>query len=274
MSHNGNTKMPPLTALAAVGDTIKAPSRECNQDSFLIDDSFRFVIVADGMGGRRGGEIASRIAIESLSKHLSETYDSEISNSCMLEEGFKKAHEAVLAFKKTDCSLDAMGTTLLALLVRPMYQPEHYTLANIGDSRLYLADEQDISLETVDDTLVQKAVNDGRLTLSQADHHPYRHVLTQCIGQNDKNPIPAIKNLKINEGDIILLCTDGLHQCRDQASIHDVIKKCRYSESVQYSIATVVARELLSIRPTDDATVIVIEIPKTQPTLRENFSLY
>ena len=269
VAKNRFIKMQRLTPLVAVGNSIKAPSKVCNQDHFLIDKSCRFAIIADGMGGHRGGEVASRVAIDSLSSYLNEMYESSASNDILLQEGFKKAHEAVLASKSMDLALDAMGTTLLALLLRCTTHSEDCTFANVGDSRLYLAHGETLSLETVDDTIVQKAVNEGKLAPSQVSKHPLRHVLTQCIGQNEGEPRATMRHLRIDEGDVIILCTDGLHECLDMASINEVIKSSRRDETHVGSISGKILKSLLSIAPTDDATAVVGEFKTTQTTLRE-----
>ena len=190
--------------------------REQNEDYFLYcepdtDAEFarrgRMVVVCDGMGGCNGGEVASRIAAEQLRESF---YTSEESDPRrVLMEGFRQAHQSILDEAEHDAGLRGMGTTCSAVIV---HQGKLY-LGHIGDSRIYLVRQGEIRQLSDDHTLVARLVREGMLTAEEAETHPQRHILTQALGVDSQDvagdfpPAP----LALEAGDIILLCSDGLH---------------------------------------------------------------
>lgn len=235
-----------------------ARAKSVNEDYFWIDQDKRFMIIADGMGGHYGGSIASQTAVMAIAEYLDREYHSTPANMTLLEAGFNWAHEMVLNAKKPDERLAEMGSTLLALLIRPSKHGSAYTLGSIGDSRLYCINKQSIEQKTRDDTVIQRAIELGQIRLSEARSHPLRHVLTQCIGQSESYPKPFLMDINISAGDILIMVTDGVYQCCD---FNELVPQARSLENIGSELDLVVDlihRQLLEISPSDDATSIVI----------------
>jgi serine/threonine protein phosphatase PrpC len=188
------------------GNTDKGIVRSVNQDAFHVDPKGRFFIVADGMGGHAGGEVASRIAADTIQAYLDKNWDNPLESSVLLENAFWEANEAILRDQMAHKERSDMGTTAVVLIFR---DPEKPYCANIGDSRLYRLRDDNLTQVTEDQTWVAQAVKRKALTLEQARVHPWRHVLSQCLGREDLQEID-IMQLDVKLGDRFLLCSDGL----------------------------------------------------------------
>lgn len=193
----------------AVTDTGRA--RAVNQDSLLVVDG-RLYAVADGMGGHRGGEVASALALESLAS-LAE------STTAALVKGITRANEAVYLRSSQDPELRGMGTTLIALaLAVDADGQELLAMANVGDSRAYRFRGGRLEQMTEDHSLVESLVRQGRITAEEAVTHPQRNIITRALGVDpevevDSWELPAVP------GDRYLLCSDGLFNEVEPATI-------------------------------------------------------
>ena len=187
--------------------------RERNEDSLLVKD--RLFAVADGMGGHRGGDVASAMTLEALDQ-LDVPPEGPLD---ALVEEIRKVNRAVLERGSEDGTLRGMGTTLTALLV----EDARAHLAHVGDSRAYLLRDGAFQQLTEDHTLVQRMVREGRITPEQAEHHPQRSILTRALGVDDELA-PDPLTLDIHEGDRILLCTDGLTGMLGEDEIRQVLE--------------------------------------------------
>ncbi len=188
--------------------------RENNEDYFCYwepqnDDEFlkkgRLAVVADGMGGEEGGEVASRLAVDSVRNTYVSPLESDPHES--LIHAFKAAHDAILAAGRERPDLQGMGTTCTAVAITG----QHAHVAHIGDSRLYLIRGSSISKLTNDHTAINKMIEQGIITPDQAATHPQRHILTAALGASrdvsaDFSPAP----IPLQAGDVLVLCTDGL----------------------------------------------------------------
>lgn len=170
--------------------------REGNEDSFLAREPL--FAVADGMGGHLGGEVASRLALETVERLFQERAGS-------LTEQVEEANRAVFERSQQDRDVAGMGTTLTAALV----EGERVRLAHVGDSRAYLFRDGTLHRLTEDHTLVHRMVQEGEITEAEAERHPHRSVLTRALGVD-----PGVRvdegYVRIRPGDRLLLCTDGL----------------------------------------------------------------
>ena len=179
--------------------------REVNQDSYFIDDpQGRFFIVADGMGGHAGGQEASKIATEQIKTYLNLHWESAKPSVELLKEAIDTANQSILEDQSTHPERGEMGTTVVVLIFR-----EHPWCAHVGDSRLYRWRNSDLEQITDDHTWVGMALKSGEINKEQAKLHPWRHVLSQCLGRKDLYKVD-IQKLEVLAGDRLLLCSDGL----------------------------------------------------------------
>jgi len=189
-------------------------ARQRNEDSYLIRD--RLFAVADGMGGHRGGDVASALALEVLGG----TPAADQGSSGPLVEDIKRANQQVLERSEADSNLRGMGTTLTAVIT----DGAKAHVAHVGDSRAYLLRPgQGLQQLTEDHTLVQHMVNEGRLSPAEAEHHPQRSILTRALGVEADIPVDEL-TLDVHPGDRLLLCTDGLTSMVDRNRITEILE--------------------------------------------------
>jgi len=193
--------------------------RKSNQDSFFLDPEGNFFLVADGMGGHAGGEEASRLATEVIQKHLRERWRSWADSETLLTEAVQKANEAILQDQEAYPERADMGTTLVVVL----FHNGKYWLTHIGDSRIYRLRGEVLEQLTEDDTWVARAMKVGDLTQDEARVHPWRHILSKCLGRKDLASV-VVQSMDLQVGDRLLLCSDGLTEELDYESILSHLK--------------------------------------------------
>ena len=172
------------------------------------------MIVADGMGGEKGGEVASRLAIKTLLELVIQTpdwlmrIDDELAEELIRRttDRFRKVNAAIRDQAQSNPSLARMGTTLTVAVSLA----SNLFVVHVGDSRSYLFRSGKLRQLTRDQTVVQSMLDAGILTQQQAATHKMRHVLTQALGQHAGNLKIEVQQLKLEDGDCLLLCTDGL----------------------------------------------------------------
>ncbi|MBD2444415.1 serine/threonine-protein phosphatase [Dolichospermum sp. FACHB-1091] len=180
--------------------------RAYNQDAYYIDPTGRFFIVADGMGGHAGGEEASRIATQEIRSYLEQNWQSSESASKLLQLALSTANQAIMLDQQNHPQRADMGTTAVVVVIRPGESP---VCGHVGDSRLYRLRKSQLQQITEDHTWIAKALKIGDITPDEARVHPYRHVLSSCLGREDLNQI-SVQQLDLQHGDRLLLCSDGL----------------------------------------------------------------
>lgn len=176
--------------------------RSNNQDSAYAGS--HLLVVADGMGGHAGGDVASSVAIGRLASLDSETPASDI--VATLEESVLEANQEILRRARDEPQLRGLGTTITALL----RAEGKFALAHIGDSRAYLLRDGETVQITKDHTFVQRLLDEGRLTEEEAERHPQRSVLMRVLGDVDADPELDLSLRAAHAGDRWLLCSDGL----------------------------------------------------------------
>ncbi|MCT1908614.1 PP2C family protein-serine/threonine phosphatase [Brachybacterium paraconglomeratum] len=176
--------------------------RSNNQDSAYAGS--HLLVVADGMGGHAGGDVASSVAIGRLASLDSETPASDI--VATLEESVLEANQEILRRARDEPQLRGLGTTITALL----RAESKFALAHIGDSRAYLLRDEETVQITKDHTFVQRLLDEGRLTEDEAERHPQRSVLMRVLGDVDADPELDLSLRAAHVGDRWLLCSDGL----------------------------------------------------------------
>ena len=179
--------------------------RKGNEDSFTAQEPL--FAVADGMGGHQGGEVASSVALEIL-----ETGDGT------LEELVRRANDEVFRRAAQDPRLAGMGTTLTAI----RRDGDVLRLAHVGDSRAYLLRDDSIQRLTKDHTVVERLVDEGRLTSEEAEIHPQRSILTRALGVDDSLQVDQ-GAIEPQPGDRLLLCSDGLTGMIDEEAITRIL---------------------------------------------------
>lgn len=218
------THIPRVFGLTDVGKT-----RARNEDSWACVAGHGIAVVADGMGGHPGGDVASRIAADTAVRVL----EAELARgsrpgesrperlSAAMHRSMLGAHEAIRARVDAAPELDGMGTTLTAIGVDA--ELGLFAVGNVGDSRGYRLRGGELTRLTKDDTWVQERVDARQLTPEQARRHPFAHLLTQCLGLEDA-PEPRITQGSIEPGDAYLLCTDGLVGMIDESRLAEILK--------------------------------------------------
>lgn len=184
--------------------------REGNEDSYLTEGPL--FAVADGMGGHRGGEVASQLAVETLEKLFKE-------GAGDLPDQVQEANRVVFERSVLDRKVAGMGTTLTAALV----EGDRVRLAHVGDSRAYLLRDGTLRLLTEDHTLVHRMVSEGEISKEEAETHPQRSVLTRALGVDTVVDVDD-DSLQVRPGDRLLLCTDGLTSMVSEDEIEDVLR--------------------------------------------------
>ena len=189
--------------------------RDGNEDSYLLQDPF--FAVADGMGGHLAGDVASRIAVQTISERTS---DGSATGPEGLERAVKEANSAIYEKASSDPSLHGMGTTCTLVLVAD----SEIHIAHVGDSRAYLLRDDELTQLTEDHTLVGRMVKEGRLRPEEAERHPQRSIITRALGVDDSVDVDLL-TIPVTEGDRVLLCSDGLTSMIGADEIQDVLSR-------------------------------------------------
>jgi protein phosphatase len=184
--------------------------RRSNQDSFGTDEDFGLYVVCDGMGGAAGGDIASRIAVDTFltvaREELEKLHDTNTEcTRCSLQRAAAAANRAVLARANHDIALRGMGSTLVAARL----SGDSLTVVNVGDSRAYLFQHGHAVQLTQDHSWVAEQVRLGTMTSAQAERSSFQSVITRAIGA-DIDVTPDLYDATLHPGDTLLLTSDGL----------------------------------------------------------------
>lgn len=201
--------------------------RKVNEDYYFIseaDSKIKLYIIADGMGGYNAGEVASKMATESVKeyiyKHFEKSKESRESIVDMLNEAIKYANETVYKKSKSEKDLEGMGTTLDVCLI---YNSKVY-IAHIGDSRVYRIRKDFLRRITKDHSYVQTLIEDGKITKEEAYNHPKRNMLTKALGcMEEVEPDIYVKTFL--KGDILIMTTDGLTNMVRENEMYEIIKE-------------------------------------------------
>ena len=209
----------------AKSDVGKA--RDMNQDFYYIpseEDTLKVCILADGMGGYKGGEVASRLATSTALSYIQSNFE-KISHEKeeilkLIKSSMEYANMVVYEKSKEDKELEGMGTTLEVCLI---YNNKAY-IGHVGDSRIYRIRKEFIRKLTTDHSYVQKLVKDGTITEEEAEHHPKKNMLMKALGCTAfVEPDVTVKGFI--KDDIILMCSDGLTNMITNKEIYDIIRQ-------------------------------------------------
>ena len=202
--------------------------REGNEDSYLVVAPL--YAVADGMGGHRGGEVASSLALETVQELFERKEGS-------LADQVAGANRAVYDRSQSDRSVSGMGTTLTAALI----DGNKVHLVHVGDSRAYLLRGAELTQLTEDHTLVHRMVMEGEITAEEAETHPHRSILTRALGVDESVQVDE-DDVQVESGDRLLLCTDGLTGMVPEDRIQEILQDAADPQEAVDRLVTVANR--------------------------------
>ncbi|MDR1617303.1 MAG: Stp1/IreP family PP2C-type Ser/Thr phosphatase [Syntrophomonadaceae bacterium] len=223
--------------------------RSKNEDNFLADEVRGLFIVCDGMGGHKSGEVASSMAVECINKFLPSS-NVEI-NLHTLNEAVCEANKKIFDNSMRNLEFHGMGTTVTAAVVKG----HDLFISHVGDSGLFVISDGRIKKVTNDHTLAEQMVRDSILSPRDIESSPYNHVLTRALGVEEQVKIDNYEE-HLKEGDMFLLCSDGLTDLLSQQDILDLAKQ---EQSLQKIVQSLVFLAL-ERGGSDNITVILASI--------------
>jgi protein phosphatase len=217
--------------LTAYGVTHPGKVRPGNEDALHWDLEAGLFLVADGMGGHQAGEVASRMAIETVRQFLDASrgdrdltwpygFNPALSfNGNRLLTAIRLANRRVFQAGEDQPDYSGMGTTIVAALI----EQKQLSFCGVGDSRLYLASGDKFEQLTHDDSWVATVLaNEPGVDEASLAHHPMRHVLTNVVGARDETEVEVVER-QMHEGDTLLLCSDGLYGMLDDDALREIV---------------------------------------------------
>jgi len=210
--------------------------RENNEDAVYCDRKAGHFIVADGLGGKSAGEVASATAVHIAAEHLWAAAPGE--DPCdVLREAFYQAND--LLFRKgRRYGASGMGTTMTAAVCND----DEITVVHVGDSRAYLLNRSGIRQLTDDHSWVAQLMREGKLTPEEARVHPRRNILTRALGQDTLTEVDTFR-IPWQQGDILLLCSDGLYNMMEDWEMLEIVQRCAVLDTaVEYLADTAYRR--------------------------------
>lgn len=235
--------------MRVVGITDIGLHRKRNEDQFFIDEDRRIFVVCDGMGGHKGGDVASRLAVETIQENLVFSVADQIIPS--LQSVAKLANQIIWEKGQSDEALYGMGTTLTVAVIHD----GSIVVAHVGDSSLYLFKEDQLIKVTRDHTLAQQMFSDGMLKREDMRSNVYNHVLTRAVGVESQVELDIYQE-EIQTGDWVLMCTDGLTDLLEDDAIRELIKAANDPQKA--------AQELLNLALSkggyDNITIVLLRV--------------
>jgi PPM family protein phosphatase len=202
----------PLTIVEEFALSDVGRQRQTNEDSFL--ESSPIFAVADGMGGARAGEVASRLAVETFS----EQRDESASPEAQLAEVARAANRKIYTLAQEDSTRAGMGTTLTAVMVHD----GELAIGHVGDSRAYRFRDGELERLTQDHSLVEELVRQGKIKPEEAATHPQRSIITRALGPEPEVDVETL-TYSARPGDVYLLCSDGLTGMVDESRMKEIL---------------------------------------------------
>jgi len=192
--------------------------RKQNQDCGLADLETGLFIVADGMGGHQGGEIASQLCVEKVTEHVRTSLDKNEPDSIILQQSIQIANQAIHEMASREAQLEGMGTTATILKITD----HEATILQVGDSRAYLWNAEGIWQISKDHSLVQEKLRAGLITREQMKSDEMKNVITRSVGY-EPNVRGEVFKVEIRPGDGFLLCSDGLSGPVEDQIMHEIL---------------------------------------------------
>ncbi|MEO6202715.1 MAG: Stp1/IreP family PP2C-type Ser/Thr phosphatase [Nitrospirales bacterium] len=223
------TSAQPSDKWTGLGLTDIGLVRKLNQDAFSIDNTLQLWVLADGMGGHAGGELASQIAVKTIPDVIRTQLANEASPyvqpeklEALLGQGLESANQNIRQEAAEQERLKGMGTTIVVVAISRSPTGFQACVAHTGDSRAYLFRQGSLSLWTKDHTLMEERLALNLITPEQVRTHPLRHVLTKALGI-DPEAQPTVQTYPLDPSDLILLCSDGLTKMLTDQEIQTIV---------------------------------------------------
>lgn len=218
--------------------------RANNQDAPIVSEKLRLYGVADGMGGHKGGEVASTSARDDLLRELEGKTPSVATLSGAIEEVNRQIYHQ----QEHDDALTGMGTTLSILWMSDNF----VYIGHVGDSRVYLLRDGEFKQMTLDHSLVEQLVREGVLTEEEAQNHPMRNIITRAIGTDESVEVDVVVEER-RKGDLWLACSDGLHGLVDDRQMRDALRQYAPEKA-----ADVLLKAALDAGGRDNVTLVIV----------------
>lgn len=218
--------------------------RANNQDALIVSEKLHLYGVADGMGGHKGGEVASTSARDDLLRELEGKTPSVAALSGAIEEVNRQIYHQ----QEHDDALTGMGTTLSVLWMSDNF----VYIGHVGDSRVYLLRDGEFKQMTLDHSLVEQLVREGVLTEEEAQNHPMRNIITRAIGTDESVEVDVVVEER-RKGDLWLACSDGLHGLVDDRQMRDALRQYAPEKA-----ADVLLKAALDAGGRDNVTLVIV----------------
>lgn len=231
--------------------------RSMNQDYYYCSEKntgIHFYIIADGMGGHKGGEVASCTSVNVVKDYIVEHYwQGKYQNNRLLlvRDAFLKSNQEVFEMSEKKEELRGMGTTLTMALV----EDNVLYMGHIGDSRIYLIKDGKAEKITEDHSLVEELVKNGSISQEEADNHPQKNIITRALGTQLDVEIDVVSR-KLEKVDMLLMCTDGLTNMLNEKDIELIYQKIKDPQKLCNSLIT----EANKRGGKDNITVIAVKV--------------
>jgi serine/threonine protein phosphatase PrpC len=221
-----------------------------NEDYCLIEPRLGLYVLADGMGGAKAGECASRLAVETVAQQISAA---SARDSQVLLAAVEEANRQVMQASMSDPSLEGMGTTLVVALETG---DQKISIASVGDSRAYMLDDSGFRVITDDQTWVNEVGRPLGLDEDSLRTHPMRHVLTMAIGASESLAVNYY-SIPLSNRTVLLICSDGLHGVIDSHDLESILRQGRDGGSLKESCQKLIEAAKQAGGP-DNITVVLL----------------
>lgn len=218
--------------------------RANNQDAPIVSEKLRLYGVADGMGGHKGGEVASTSARDDLLREL----DGKTPSVAALSGAIEEVNRQIYHQQEHDDALTGMGTTLSVLWMSDNF----VYIGHVGDSRVYLLRDGEFKQMTLDHSLVEQLVREGVLTEEEAQNHPMRNIITRAIGTDESVEVDVVVEER-RKGDLWLACSDGLHGLVEDRQMRDALRQYAPEKA-----ADVLLKAALDAGGRDNVTLVIV----------------
>jgi PPM family protein phosphatase len=233
--------------------TDKGKKRESNQDSFLIDDRLGVFIVADGVGGHTGGEVASALAVETVREVIAHPKAGQFKPKEVLYQAYEEASHRIFDRAAQEVRLNGMGTTM----VMGYYRDTKLYVANVGDSRCYLYRKPYLWQMTEDHSLINEQIRLGMMSEEQARKQLGKNVITRSVGF-ERDVFPDILEREVSAGDTFLFCSDGLSGMVNDSDMAKILNNTSPEKLTQAMV-----EKALDHGGDDNVTVLIVQFQDT-----------